>query len=403
MKNNLILGLAIVSMLFSCTTDDTADIIINDYSDNSVTNNNNSGGDGTTPPTGETIYLTGTFSSDLTLDPINTYILNGPVIMESGTTLTIPAGMTIKATAGGANIYIAISQGAKIQASGTPTNPIVLTSNSASPAAGDWGGLILLGRAPINSVTGSATATSEIGSLPYGGTIVNDNSGVIQYLRVEYSGGAADGQSENNGLSFYGVGSGTVVQYVESFEGKDDGLEFFGGTVNVSYVYSVNNQDDSIDWTEGYSGTITHAFVKHGADHDKAFECDGYNTDFSNAAGYFSKPNVTNVTIIGQGNTTGTEAIRLRAGTQGIFTNIVIQGFEEGFDLDGDAGDNPTGAGVVSGDLNVTDITFTDVTTKVKNDTGFTFNIDGDFIKSGDGNGTGTDYATWGAGWSRSE
>jgi len=173
------------------------------------------------------------------------------------------------------------------------------------------------------------------------------------------------------------------------------------GTVNVSFIYSINNQDDSIDWTEGYTGTITHAYVKHGPDHDKAFECDGYNTDFSNAAGYYSKPNVTNVTIIGQGNTSGTEAIRLRAGTQGIFNNILIQGYEEGFDLDGDAGDNPTGAGVVSGDLNVTNVTFTDVTTKVKNDTGVSFNIDGDFIISGDGNATGTDFATWGAGWSR--
>ena len=399
MKNNLILGIAIVSMLFSCTTDDTADIIINDYSDNSVTNNNTNGG-GTTP-SGQTIYLSGTYTQNLTLDPINTYILNGSLIMASGTTLTIPAGMTIKAEATGANVYIAISQGAKIIANGTASEPIVLTSNASNPAAGDWGGLILLGKAPINSVVGGATSTSEIASLSYGGSDANDDSGSIQYLRVEYSGGAADGQSENNGISFYGVGNGTLVQYVESFEGKDDGLEFFGGTVNVSYIYSVNNQDDSIDWTEGYTGTITHAFVKHGPDHDKAFECDGYNTDFSNAGGYYSKPNVSNVTIIGQGNTSGTEAIRLRAGTQGIFTNVVIQGFEEGFDLDGDAGDNPTGAGVVSGDLNVTDVTFTDVTTKVKNDTGFTFNIDGDFIKSGDGNGTGTDYATWGAGWSR--
>ena len=397
MRNNLFLGLAMVAMLFSCTTDDTADIIINDNSDNSVTNNTTTGGDGGTEPTGETIYLTGTFDSDLSLDPINTYILNGPVIMQAGTTLTIPAGMTIKATAGGANIYIAISQGAKIIANGTPTSPIVLTSNSSTPAAGDWGGLILLGKAPINSVTGSATSTSEIGSLPYGGTAANDNSGIIQYLRVEYSGGAADGQSENNGISFYGVGNGTVVQYVEAYEGKDDGLEFFGGTVNVSYIYSVNNQDDSIDWTEGYSGNITHAYVKHGADHDKGFECDGYNTDFSNAAGYYSKPTVSNVYILGLGSSTGNEAIRLRAGTQGIFNNIVIEGFEEGFDLDGDQGDNPTGAGVLSGDLHVTDVTFTDVTTKLKNDTGETFG-EAEFI-SGDGNGTGTDYATWGAGW----
>lgn len=400
MKNNLILRLAIVSMLFSCTTDDTADIIINDYSDNSVTNNTNPGG-GTTP--GRVIKLAGTYTENLTLDAVNTYLLNGSLIMASGTTLTIPAGMTIKAEATGANVYIAISQGAKIIANGTANEPIVLTSAASNPAAGDWGGLIVLGKAPINSVVAGGTSTSEIASLPYGGSDANDDSGSIQYLRVEYSGGAADGQSENNGLSFYGVGKGTLVQYVESFEGKDDGFEFFGGTVNVSYIYSINNQDDSIDWTEGYSGTITHAYVKHGPDHDKAFECDGYNTDFSNSAGYFSKPNINNVTIIGQGNTTGTEAIRLRAGTQGIFNNILIQGFEEGFDLDGDAGDNPTGAGVVSGDLNVTNVTFTNVTTKVKNDTGFSFNIDGDFIKSGDGNATGTDFATWGAGWSRSE
>ena len=400
MKNNLILGLAIITLLFSCTTDDTADIIINDNSDNSITNN-------VTPdngnPTGQTIFLSGTYTQNLTLDPVNTYILNGSLIMSSGTTLTIPAGMTITAEASGANVYIAIAQGAKIQANGTANEPIVLTSAASNPAAGDWGGLILLGKAPINSVTGGATATSEIGSLPYGGSDAVDDSGSIQYLRVEYSGGAADGQSENNGLSFYGVGSGTLVQYVESFEGKDDGFEFFGGTVEVSYLYSVNNQDDSIDWTEGFTGKITNAYVLHGANHDKGVEADGYNTDFSNAGGYYSKPEVTNLTIVGQGNTDGTEAIRLRAGTQGIFSNVYIQGFQEGFDLDGDAGDNPTGAGVVNGDLNVTDVTFDDVTTKVKNDTGVDFNIDGDFIISGDGNGAMTDFATWGAGWSRIE
>jgi hypothetical protein len=393
MKNNLILGLAFVTLLFSCSTDDTSDIIIND---NSVTNNN---GGGTTNP--QTIFLSGTYTENLTLDANNTYKVNGSLIMASGTTLTIPAGMTIQALASGANVYIAISQGARIIANGTADNPIVFTSNASSPAAGDWGGLILLGKAPINSVTGNATSTSEIASLPYGGTDPTDDSGSLRYVRVEYSGGAADGQSENNGISFYGVGNGTLVEYVQTFEGKDDGIEFFGGTVNVSFVSIVNAQDDSLDWTEGYSGTITNAYVKHGAEHDKGVEADGYNTDFSNAAGFYSKPTVSNLTIIGVGNTAGTEAIRLRAGTQGIFNNLLIQGFEEGFDLDGDAGDNPTGAGVVSGNLNVTDVTFSDVTLKVKNDTGVAFNIDGDFIISGDGNGTGTDYATWGAGWTR--
>jgi hypothetical protein len=395
MKNNLFLVVAFITVLFSCTTDDTADIIIND---NSITNNN---GGGTTDP--QTIFLSGTYTENLTLDANNTYKINGSLIMTSGTTLTIPAGMTIQALASGANVYIAISQGAKIIANGTADNPIVFTSDASAPAAGDWGGLILLGKAPINSVTGNATSTSEIASLPYGGTASDDDSGILRYVRVEYSGGAADGQSENNGLSFYGVGNGTLVEYVESFEGKDDGFEFFGGTVEVSYLYSVNNQDDSIDWTEGFSGKITNAYVLHGASHDKGIEADGYNTDFSNAGGYYSKPEITNLTIIGQGNTDGTEAIRLRAGTQGIFNNVYIQGFQEGFDLDGDTGDNPTGAGVVSGDLNVTDVTFDDVTTKVKNDTGVAFNIDGDFILSGDGNGTMTDFTTWGAGWSRVE
>lgn len=394
MKNNLLLGLAFVTVLFSCTTDDTSDIVIND---NSVTNNNNGGG----AENPQTIFLSGTYTENLTLDANNTYKVNGSLIMASGTTLTIPAGMTIKALASGANVYIAIAQGARIIANGTADNPIVLTSDASNPAAGDWGGLILLGKAPINSVTGNATSTSEIASLAYGGTNPADDSGSLRYVRVEYSGGAADGQSENNGISFYGVGNGTLVEYIQVFEGKDDGVEFFGGTVNVSFVSVVNAQDDSLDWTEGYSGTITNAYVKHGTNHDKGIEADGFNTDFSNAAGYFSKPNVNNLTIIGVGNTSGTEAIRLRAGTQGIFNNILIQGFEEGFDLDGDAGDNPTGAGVLSGDLNVTDVTFSDVTLKVKNDTGVTFNINGDFILSGDGNGTGTDYATWGTNWTR--
>ena len=285
------LSLAIVSMLFvSCGDDDTADIIIND---NSITNNISDGG--VTGPI--TIELTGNKTTDLTLDADNDYIVTGPLIMESGTTLTVPAGMTIKAAATGADVYIAIAQGAKIEASGTASNPIIFTSASTAQNAGDWGGLILLGKAPINSVIGGdATSTSEIASLPYGGSTTDDNSGTIRYVRVEYSGGKADGQSENNGISFYGVGSGTTVEYIQVYEGKDDGVEFFGGTVNVDYVSVVNAQDDSIDWTEGYSGTITNAYVKHGVDHDKGIEADGFNTDIGNNANpiFFSKPTVTN-------------------------------------------------------------------------------------------------------------
>mgnify|MGYP001277726161 CR=1 FL=1 len=281
--------------------------------------------------------------------------------------------------------------------------PIVMTSSASSPAAGDWGGLILLGRAPINSTAGGATSTSEIGGLPYGGNDDADFSGIVTYVRVEYGGGAADGQSENNGFSFYGVGSGTTVNHIQTYIGADDGVEFFGGTVNVSYLSVIGAQDDSIDWTEGWSGSVNYAYVEHLAEHDKGIEADGFNTDIGNNSNpvYFSMPEISNVTIIGFDATdTDSEAVRLRAGTRGIFTNIYIQDFYEGFDLDGDSGDNPTGQGVVDGDLNVTEVNFVNINTKYKNDTGVTF-AEGDFIKSeGSYNGTSA-YATWGAGWTR--
>lgn len=378
-----------VVLLISCGEDGTSDITINIE------------GNGGSPTIGSAIEISGNYTTDLTLDATKSYILTGPTIFESGTTLTIPAGTIIKAAATGADVYLAIAQGAKIMAEGTSSQPIIFTSSAVTPNAGDWGGVIILGKAPINSVSGSSTSTSEIANLAYGGTTANDNSGILRYVRIEYSGGKADGQSENNGLSLYGVGNGTAIDYIQVFEGNDDGVEFFGGTVNVSNVSVVNAQDDSIDWTEGYTGTITDAYVKHGPDHDKGIEADGYNTDIGNNSNpkFFSKPTVTNLTIVGLGSGTGNEAIRLRAGTQGIFTNVWVEGFNEAFDLDGDQGDNPTGAGVLSGDLKVNSVIFADVNVKMKNDTGSTF-TDADFYTE-DNTLMGTDYATWGAGWTR--
>jgi hypothetical protein len=393
MRNILLLAVTILTALFtSCGEDGTSDIIINNYGDG-----------GPTDPNGA-IELKGNYSSNLTLDTTNTYIITGATIFEDGTTLTIPAGMTIKASATGANVYLAIAQGAKIVAEGTSSEPIIFTSAATTPNAGDWGGLILLGKAPVNSGTGTSTSTSEIANLPYGGAAADDNSGILRYVRVEYSGGKADGQSENNGFSFYGVGNKTIIEYIQMFEGKDDGIEFFGGTVNVNNLSVINAEDDSIDWTEGYTGTITDAYVKQGPEHDKGIEADGYNTDTGNNSSpkFWSKPTVTNLTIIGLGSGTVNEAIRLRAGTQGVFTNVWIQGFAEGFDLDGDAGAtsaNPTGAGVISGDLTINSVIFADVIVKMKNDTDVVF-TDADFYTE-DATATGTDYATWGAGWTR--
>lgn len=396
MKTKIFSILSILALVFTaCEGDDTATIIIED---NSVTNVNNTsdddgGGD-------QTVNLSGVYTENLTLDPNTNYVITGPVLIAEGATFTIPAGMTVEALPVGVNAYIAVLQGGQIIADGTADSPIVFTSNSSTPGSGDWGGIILCGRAPINSTADGSedTSTTEVGGLSYGGNVADDNSGIMRYVRVEYAGGAIDGNSELNGVSLYAVGNGTVMDFVQVYIGSDDGFEFFGGTVNASHIAVVGSEDDSIDWTEGFIGTLTDVYVKHLTDHDKAFECDGYNTDFSNEGGYFSAPNVTNVTIAGDAGTLG-EAVRLRAGTQGIFTNWAISNFDEGFELDGDDGDNPTGQGVIDDLLQAVDVTFNGVATKIINDTGFTW-TDADFL-TGDGNGTGTDFATWGAGWTR--
>ncbi len=398
MKTNyLFTGLTLAALfLASCEADDTAEIVINN-TDNSTTINNPTDGGGTTDPTGEAIDLEGTYTTDLVLDSINTYTLTGGLIMAPGTKLTIPEGMTIKASSG-VSVFIAISQGATIDAQGTASNPIVLTSGAASPAAGDWGGLILLGKAPINSAPVNSTSTSEIGGLPYGGSDAGDYSGVIKYMRIEYSGGAADSSSENNGFSFYGVGNGTIVDHIQAFEGKDDGVEFFGGTVNANYIYVTGAQDDSVDWSEGFSGKLDNIYIVQGASHDKGIEADGFSPDIGNNSNpvYYSNPTVSNVRIKGAGEG---EAVRLRVGTKGIFNNMIIEDFDLGFQIVGDDTNSPTGQAVLDGELSVTDVNFINVTTKLTNATTETF-TEADFI-SGDGNAIDNDFATWGAGWTR--
>lgn len=405
MKTKFLLIISVLTLVFtSCESDDTASIIIEDNRvDNSVTNNNDNTTDGDGDGTSDAaITLSGVYTEDLTLSADSEYLVNGPVLIADGATFTIPAGTTVNVAPVGVNAYIAVLQGGTIIADGSADNPIVFTSNADTPGSGDWGGIIICGKAPINTTPDGSedTSTTEVGGLSYGGNTPGDNSGILRYVRLEYAGGAVDGNSELNGVSLYGVGSGTLIDFVQVYIGSDDGFEFFGGTVDASHIAVVGSEDDSIDWTEGYTGSLTDVYVKHLESHDKAFECDGYNTDFTNEGGYFSAPNITNVTIDGDLSTVGdSEAIRLRAGTQGIFTNVVINDYAEGFDLDGDDGDNPTGQGVLDGLLQAIDVTFNNVALKIKNDTGEAW-TDADFL-TGDGNGTGTDFATWGAGWAR--
>lgn len=395
MKTNLFFLLAFALIFMGCESDDTSDIIIND---NSVTNNNNGNG----PIDDDTVILSGVYTSSLSLDPTKDYLINGPLLMTSGTTLTIPAGMTIKVAPVGVNAYIAILPGATINADGNASNPIVFTSNAASPDFGDWGGLVVCGYAPINSTADGSTdtATTEVGGISYGGNTPGDNSGIIRYVRIEYAGGSIDGNAELNGLSLYAVGNATTVDYVQVYKGSDDGFEFFGGTVNASHLSVIDSEDDSIDWTEGYTGTLTDIYVKQnvGFDHDSGFEMDGFNTDFSNEGGYVSKPTVNNVTIIGDGDSG--RAFRLRAGTAGIFTNVRIDNFGRGVVIEDDITAYPTSQNVVDGNLSMTNVFFsTSVTTPYEGNSLVNPITQADVILGNAANATGTDYATWGAGW----
>ncbi|WP_299222948.1 multidrug transporter [uncultured Psychroserpens sp.] len=397
MKTNLFYLLAFAFIFMGCESDDTSDIIIND---NSVTNN---GGSTTNPGA---IPLAGVYTADLNLLSSEEYVITGPVLMAAGTSLNVPAGMIIKAEPVGVNAYIAILPGAKIQAIGTSSNPIVFTSNANNPSSGDWGGIVMCGYAPINSTANGSndTATTEVGGLSYGGNVADDDSGTLRYVRVEYAGGAIDGNAELNGVSLYAIGSQTEIDFVQVYKGSDDGFEFFGGTVNASHIVVTDAEDDSIDWTEGYTGSLTDVYVvqNSGTDHDSGFECDGFNTDFSNEGGYFSMPTVTNVTVIGDGDSG--RALRLRAGTRGIFSNVVIDNFGRGVVIEDDEPGSATSQGVVDGNLSLTDVSFSASVGTPYTGNGLENAItEGDVILGDAANATGTDFATWGAGWTNNQ
>ena len=205
----------------------------------------------------------GTISDgEVVLNAAVVYKLTGKIQVNSGATLTIPAGTRIEGI-GGTSAYIAVAQGGQINVNGTAANPVLMTSGLTTKSTGDWGGLVICGKAPINRVSGGMTsAQSEVADLTYGGTIANDNSGSITYLIIEYAGAAFNSEKEFNGVSLFAVGSGTVFQNVQAIHGADDGFEFFGGTVNTSNLVSIGNEDDQFDWTEGWNGTNTRNQIK---------------------------------------------------------------------------------------------------------------------------------------------
>ena len=296
---------------------------------------------------------------EVTLNPNTVYSLTGKIQVNDGASLIIPAGTTIKGV-GGTSAYIAVAQGGKIFVNGTSTNPVIMTSASTNPEAGNWGGVVICGKAPINRVTGgTSTAQSEVADLVYGGTISNDNSGSIRYLRIEYAGAAYNTEKEFNGMSLFGVGSGTTIENVECYHGADDGFEFFGGTVNTSNLISIGNEDDQFDWTEGWNGTNTNWYGKLDfGKGNRGIEADNFELGFTNTP--IANPTITNLTLIGPGSTadatifTENDGLKLRRGTKGIFTNIFLANWKTGFNVEHDE----CIAAVTAGTLKATNVTF---------------------------------------------
>jgi len=347
--------------------------------------------------------LKGTITDGVvTLDANVVYKLTGKIQVNSGAILTIPAGTKIEGL-GGTSAYIAIAQGGKLNVNGTAAKPVIMTSGLATKAAGDWGGLVICGKAPINRVTGGmTTAQSEVADLTYGGTMADDSSGSITYLVIEYAGAAFNSEKEFNGVSLFAVGSGTVFQNVQAIHGADDGFEFFGGTVNTSNLISIGNEDDQFDWTEGWNGTNTNWYGRLDfGKGNRGIEADNLEFGFANTP--IANPSITNISLVGPGATADAanfaenSAIKLRRGTKAIFTNVYISAWKVGVDVEHDETLAFLGTA-----LKVTNVTFMDVATKSKgkNTAGDAVTITAGITEgTSTGAGAGAGAPTWAAGW----
>ena len=200
-------------------------------------------------------------TSEVTLQSNVQYYINGSVHVKDGGVLRIPAGMTIKARKGFAS-FILVERGGKIYAEGTAEAPITFTADAADAVSGYWGGIIVNGKAVISGAAGSVNeAATEIdNNVMYGGNDNADNSGVLTYVRILYSGARSSADIEHNGLTLNGVGNGTKIENIYIAEGADDAIEFFGGSVNVTNLLAVNCDDDCFDFTQGYCGTLTNCY-----------------------------------------------------------------------------------------------------------------------------------------------
>ncbi len=332
------LSVAFASALLVSCGDDDQPIVITEQPTETPTD---------TPDDNVDATLSGEINEDLTLTADTIWELDGRVTVTAGNTLTIEPGTIIKAFAGqeaNASVLV-IARGGKIEANGTADAPIIMTSTADGIELGQtvgtlnensrglWGGLIVLGNAPI-SEDGDIEAT-QIEGIPandtnglYGGTDAADDSGTISYVSIRHGGTLIGEGNEINGLTLGGVGTGTTIDHVEVVGNVDDGVEFFGGTVNASNLLVWAQGDDGLDIDQAYSGTITNSVVVAGDISDHALEIDGPEGSLNGAF------TIDGLTIIGNANTSNGEYADYRDGAQGATNNVYATGFQDGKDVE---------------------------------------------------------------------
>jgi hypothetical protein len=280
------------------------------------------------------IVVTGDVDANETWTSANYYVLRGAVFVRSGRTLNIGPGTRVIGESGSVGTLI-VERGGRLNAVGTAAAPIVFTSDQpvGQRGRGDWGGIILNGRARINFGSGEAAGEGDTGV--YGGTDDNDNSGVIRYVRVEFAGIEFSPDNELNGIAFQAIGRGTQVDHVQSHLSRDDAMEWFGGTVDGKYLVMSGAADDSVDWTFGWTGRLQYvAVLQRGDDADNGIEAD--NNEFNNEVLPRSNPQIYNITLCGDPTGIASEVQRasnLRRGTAFTIRNFLITGFRTGFQI----------------------------------------------------------------------
>jgi hypothetical protein len=277
------------------------------------------------------VFVSDDVTTDTTWGCDKVYVLEQAtvVFVDDGATLTIEPGTTIRGSGGSA---LAVTSDGRLVAEGTADAPIVMTSNNvSSPAAADWGGLVLLGDATTN-LGAPGEAEGFPGTPPlYGGNDDAHDCGSLAYLRVEYAGNEVSPGNELNGITFYGCGSETSVHHVQSHLGSDDGMEWFGGGFDADHLVVTRAQDDSFDIDEGFAGNLQFLYIHQDpVIGDNGFEISNQATDF--VADPRTAPQIANATFIGSGASGDkSKGVNFKEGTHGgIFNSLFVNASNQG-------------------------------------------------------------------------